>query len=78
MEFLEENPFAAELSPLCRNGLAGCFGCREVLSHPKVIAEAGKAKLELARNLGNKSLRNIAEALYRFGYFDDIEKWLGS
>ena len=67
--------FADSLSTRCRNGLIGCFG-PEALNNPEIIA-ARRDRLTLARNLGPKSLKEIALALYEFGYIDDSNKWLG-
>jgi hypothetical protein len=68
--------FKDSLSTRSKNGLIGCFGYSEILYQPEKIA-AGRNRLNLARNIGQKSLQEIAEALYKFGYIDNIDKWLG-
>jgi len=62
------------LSTRSKNGLSQCFGSK-VLEQPERIA-AGRVKLTLARNIGPKSLKEIAKLLYEFRYIDDIDKWL--
>ena len=69
--------FAGELTTRCKNGLIGCFGDRDIIYLPGRIA-AGRDKLTLARSIGPKSLREIAGALHKFGYIDDIRCWLGN
>ena len=69
--------FADELSTWSKNGLSRLFG-RDVLKDPEVVAEFGMTGLELAIGLGPKSLREIAEALHKFRYIDNIEQWLVS
>jgi len=71
----ERTKFVNELSTRCKNGLIGRFGDRAIIYQPKRIA-AGRDKLTLARNIGPKSLREIAWALYKFGYIDDPGLWL--
>jgi hypothetical protein len=68
--------FANELTTRCKNGLTGCFGDSDIVFQPEKIA-AGREKLTLARNIGSKSLQEIAEALYKFDYIKDIDQWLG-
>ena len=67
--------FASELSTWSRNGLSRLFG-KDILKKPEVIAGIGIAVLEGAIGLGSKSLKEIALALHKFGYIDDVEKWL--
>jgi hypothetical protein len=68
--------FADELSTWSKNGLSRLFG-REVLKEPEVIAGIGIAVLEDAIGLGPKSLQEIALALYKSGYIDEPDRWLG-
>ena len=72
-----KNSFASALSTRCRNGLIGCYGDRDITNTPEKIA-AGRDRLTLARNIGAKGLQEIARALCRLGYIDDVEEWLGS
>lgn len=69
--------FKDELSIRSINGLARCFG-RQTLDTPEVIAKAGAKRLRLAVGLGGKSIKEIAEVLYKFGFVDSIDDWLES
>ena len=73
----EKNTFINSLSTRSRNGLARCFG-RDKLDTPEIIAEVGMKKLKMTNQLGKMSFREIALALFRFGYIDDVEEWLES
>ena len=72
-----DTSFKDSLSTRSRNGLIGRFGYSDIIYQPEKIA-AGRDKLKLARNIGPKSLREIAEALYKLGYIEDIEYWIRS
>ena len=74
---MNNKKFADSLSTRCKNGLIGCFGDGDIICQPERIA-AGRDRLTLARNIGKKSLREIAFALYKFGCIDHVEKWLDS
>jgi len=67
--------FKDMLSTRSKNGLTGAFGDPDIIFQPERVA-AGREKLTLARNVGRKSLHEIASNLYKFGCIDDIEKWL--
>jgi hypothetical protein len=67
--------FKDMLSTRSRNGIARCFG-RDALDTPEIIADAGAARLGMTVQLGLKSLREIAFALYCFRYIEDIKDWL--
>ena len=69
--------FKDMLSTRSKNGLTGAFGDPDIIYQPERIA-AGRDRLTLARNIGAKSLQEIALLLYEFGYIDDVEMWLGS
>ena len=69
--------FADGPSTRIKNGLIGCFGDADIICPPEKIAE-GRDKLTLARNIGSKSLKEIAFALHKFGCIDDIDKWTES
>ena len=69
--------FKDMLSTRAKNGLIGCFGDGDIINQPERIA-AGREKLTLARNIGPKSLKEIALLLHEFCYIDDVQKWLGS
>ena len=64
------------LSTRSKNGLIGCFGDGDIINQPESIV-AGRDRLTRARNIGPKSLKEIALLLHDFGYIDDVEKWLG-
>ena len=68
--------FKDMLSTRSKNGLVGAFGDPDIIYQPDKIA-AGREKLTLARNIGCKSLKEIALLLYEFSYIDDVENWLG-
>ena len=68
--------FANELSTWSRNGLSRIFG-PQILDTPEVIAGLGMELLEMVIGIGSKSLQEIALALFRFGYIDNVYKWLG-
>jgi hypothetical protein len=69
--------FKDELSIRSIDGLARCFG-RQALDAPEVITKAGAKRLSLAVGLGEKSIKEIAEVLYKFGFVDSIDDWLES
>jgi hypothetical protein len=67
--------FSDMLSTRSINGLIGCFGDGDIINQPERIA-AGRDKLTRARNIGKKSLQEIALALFKYGFIDDTDKWL--
>ena len=69
--------FKDTLSTRCKNGLIGCVGDGDIINQPQRIT-AGRDKLTLARNIGPKSLREIADILHILLYIEDYEKWLES
>jgi hypothetical protein len=71
-----DTSFKDSLSTRAKWGLRGCLG-PEALNNPEIIA-AGRERLTRARNIGSKSLKEIALLLYEFGYIDDIDEWLES
>ena len=68
--------FKDMLSTRAKNGLIGCFGDGDIINQPERTA-AGRDKLTFARNIGRKSLQEIAFNLFNYGFIDDIDKWLG-
>jgi hypothetical protein len=64
--------FANSLSTRAKNGLTGCFGDSDIIYQPERIA-AGRDKLTLARNIGAKSLREIAINLFKYGFIKGYE-----
>jgi hypothetical protein len=68
--------FAENLSTRCKNGLTGCFGDPDIIYQPEKIA-SGRDRLYLARNIGPKSLQEIAELLHKFGFVGNPDKWIG-
>ena len=71
-----DTSFKDSLSTRAKWGLRGCFG-PESLDNPEIVV-AGRERLTRARNIGPKSLQEIAFLLCKFGHIDDVEKWLGS
>ena len=69
--------FADGLSTRCKNGLIGCFGDGDIINKPQRIT-AGRDKLTLARNIGPKSLREVADILHILHYIENRDKWLES
>lgn len=69
--------FADSLSTRCKNGLIGRFWDSDIIYQPEKIA-AGRDMLKLARNIGPKSLKEIALLLHEFCYIDDVNEWLES
>ena len=51
------------------------LGGSQIINTPEKIA-AGRGKLTLARNIGVKGLQEIARALNKLGYIEDIKMWL--
>jgi len=49
-----------------------------ILDKPESIARAGSAKLKMNFQAGPKSLQEIAELLYDYGYIECPYEWLGS
>ena len=68
-----DTKFTNSLTTRAKNGLTGCFGDVDIIYQPEKIA-AGRNKLTLARNIGPKSLKEIALLLHNFCYIDDVEK----
>ena len=69
--------FKDMLSTRSKNGIARCFGY-DVLDTPEVIATAGSTRLRMTPQLGPKSLQEIAELLYDYGYIECSHKWTGN
>ena len=69
--------FADALSTRAKNGLTGAFGDPNIINQPERIA-AGRGRLTRARNIGPKTLQEIGLLLFRYGYINDTDKWLGS
>jgi hypothetical protein len=67
--------FKDMLSTRSKNGLIGCFSDDDIINQPERIA-AGRHKLTRARNIGRKALQEIASNLYKYGFINDIDKWL--
>jgi hypothetical protein len=67
--------FKSYLSTRSQNGILRCLG-RDVLDKPEKIVEAGPARLKRTVQIGPKSIKGIALALFEFGYIDNPEMWL--
>lgn len=68
--------FKEALNMLTRKSLIRFCDDPKILDRPEDIADLGPEYLEQANKIGPKSLRSIAEALHRFDYIDDPDKWL--
>jgi hypothetical protein len=71
-----DKTFADMLSTRSKNGLVGCLGDRDIINQPERIA-AGRDKLTRARNIGSKSLKEIAFNLSKYGFIKYIEPYKG-
>jgi len=71
------NKFKNCLSARSKNGIPRCFG-RQVIDTLEIIAAAGPTRSKMTNELGPKSLREIAEMLYQFGYVECSYEWIGS
>ena len=70
-----KNIFADTISTRSKFGLRRCFG-RDMLNHPEEIALAGGTRFKLVVQVGPKSVREIAEGLFKCGYIDCPKKWI--
>jgi len=68
--------FATALPPATRKVLNNYWGNNDIFVHPDIIADMGAHALSSVNRIGIKSLRKIAETLYRFEYIDDPDSWL--
>jgi len=68
--------FATALPQAIRKVLNNYWGNDDILVHPEIIVGLGAQALSSVNRIGNKSLRKIAENLYRFDYIDDPDSWL--
>ena len=78
----ENNPFAAALSTRMKNALRVYRDGRKSLSngrtlYPQNIADAGYKKLSTIDHIGPKGIRELAEALERFGFIESAAEWMG-
>jgi hypothetical protein len=74
----QANPttFATAMSPAIKKALINYWGNNDIFVHPEIIVGLGAHALSSVNRIGIKSLQEIAENLYRFGYIDDPESWL--
>jgi hypothetical protein len=73
---VEPTTFATALPPAIRKVLNNYWGNNDILVHPDIIVDMGAHALSSVNRIGTKSLRKIAENLYRYGYVDDPDSWL--
>ncbi len=72
------NAFAKALSSNSRNGLIIHFDNWKIIYKPWVVAELGVRELRHSKHLSLKSIEEIAELLYEFGYIKNPQTWLRS
>ena len=66
--------FKDRLSTRARNGISRCYDS-QVLDRPELIAVEGPGRLVMTVQLGPKSIKEIALALYESGYIDGAGLW---
>jgi hypothetical protein len=77
----ENDPFGAALSTLTKNALREYRDCRKSLLKgraldPQKIANTGCKKLSTIDQIGPKGIRELAEALERFGFIESAAEWM--
>jgi hypothetical protein len=68
--------FATALPQAIRKVLNNYWGNDDIVVHTEIIVGLGAQALSSVNRIGIKSLQEIAENLYRFGYIDDPDSWL--
>lgn len=71
-------PLKKMLSFRSQNGLRDYFKSESILRNPKKIAETGGRELLKIRNVGAKTIKEIASALHNLGYIKDVNSWLNN
>lgn len=69
-------PLKRVLSFRSQNGIKNHFKNKNILMNPKKIVEIGGRDLLKTRNIGLKTIREIASALHNLGYISDVNNWL--
>jgi len=68
-------PLMKMLSTRPKNALTNYFRNENILDNPQKIAGLGRVKLAKIKNLGRKSVNEIAFALHAIGYIEDMDSW---
>ena len=68
-------PLMKMLSTRPKNALTNYFRNENILDNPQKIAGLDRVKLAKIKNLGRKSLKEIAFALHAIGYIEDMDSW---
>jgi predicted DNA-binding protein YlxM (UPF0122 family) len=69
-------PLKKILSNRSRNALVGHFNGEAILGNPKKISEIGGDELVRIKNIGQKSMRELASALNSLGFIKCENSWL--
>lgn len=69
-------PLKKVLSVRSQKALISYFKTEDILNNPQKIANLGRVKFPRIRNLGRKSIKEIAFALHDLGYIENIDVWL--
>jgi len=63
------------LSKRVQSALTEYFGSEDILGNPQMIADMGVSKILRIKNIGRKSLKEIAIALHAAGCIERTGKW---
>jgi hypothetical protein len=69
-------PLKKVFSRRIQNALESYFVGSDILGNPQKIVAAGRDGIERIKNIGKKSIREIALALYELGYIKHPNEWL--
>jgi len=69
-------PLKKACSRRVQNALESYFVNENILENHEKLAAAGRYKIESIRNIGKKSIKEIAFVLYELGYIEDPDEWL--
>lgn len=58
-----------------KNALTNYFRNENIGDNPQKIAGLGRVKLAKIKNLGRKSVKEIAFAVHAIGYIEDMDSW---
>ena len=69
-------PLKKLLSIRTQKILNKCFAKQNILENPERIASLGKANLLQMKNIGKKTIEELAVALQTLGFIKNADKWL--
>jgi hypothetical protein len=69
-------PLKKILSCRAQNALVGHFNDEAILENPQKISEIGRDELVRIKNIGTKSMRELASAMNSLGFVECEESWL--